>query len=135
MVKKYNYYRQNGNLENMQNNMLETATNMNGIAGINNMNMTEINSANTINTCNTNSEYVNCDECGFNNNSSTFPEDPVYGQSYVPIQQLNQTYKPSVGLQNGTIFPELVSPYKPGQSIAENQYIAMRPNTRREANN
>ena len=46
-----------------------------------------------------------------------------FGQSYVPIQRMNETFTPRVGLKMGTIFPELVSPYVPGQSLAENVYL------------
>ncbi|MGN1351961.1 MAG: spore coat associated protein CotJA [Clostridia bacterium] len=46
-----------------------------------------------------------------------------YGQSYVPIQRMSNTFIPSVGLKMGTIFPELVSPYMPCQSCAEHQYL------------
>jgi len=108
---------------------------MEDIANLNNMNMANINSISNISSCNQNNEYVNCNECGFENGLGTFPENPVYGQSYVPIQNLDQTYKPSVGLQNGTIFPELVSPYRPGQSMAENQYIATTNNNQMQTNN
>ena len=63
-----------------------------------------------------------CD-CGFEEELNGFPNNPMYGQSYVPIQIMGQTFKPSVGLKNGTIYPELVSPYCPNQSIEENEYI------------
>ena len=52
-----------------------------------------------------------------------FPENPMFGQSYVPIQRMDKTFIPSVGLKMGTIFPELVSPYMPGQSQREIEYI------------
>lgn len=52
-----------------------------------------------------------------NNTTSVFPENYLYGHAYTPVQTLNNTYNPEVGLQNGSIFPELVSPYSPGQSI------------------
>ena len=35
----------------------------------------------------------------------------------------NKTFVPCVGLKMGTIFPELVSPYVPCQSIEENAFI------------
>ncbi|MDE5831298.1 MAG: spore coat associated protein CotJA [Clostridia bacterium] len=47
----------------------------------------------------------------------------MYGQSYVPVQVMENTYMPCSGLHKGTIFPELVSEYMPGQSMAEIQYI------------
>lgn len=72
-------------------------------------------------------------DCGCNNNScscgfdddefNVFPEYPMYAQSYVPIQIMDKTFIPSVGLKNGTIFPELVSPYCPNQSVEEIAYI------------
>ena len=63
-----------------------------------------------------------------------FPKNPMYGQSYVPIQYMNKTFKPSVGLRMGTIFPELVYPYVPGQSMKENEWIAS-TNYKREGYN
>ena len=38
---------------------------------------------------------------------------------------MDRTFKPAVGLKMGTIFPELVSPYVPCQSMEEINYIAM----------
>ena len=64
----------------------------------------------------------NC-ECGFDEEERVFPEDPMLGQSYVPIQYMDKTFMPNVGLKMGTIFPELVSPYSPGQSMEEIAYI------------
>lgn len=68
---------------------------------------------------NTNRE--NC-YCGFDDDN-VFPVNPKLGQSYVPIQYMDKTFKPCVGLKMGTLFPELVSPYVPCQSMEENQYI------------
>ena len=59
----------------------------------------------------------------FDEEYNPFPENPVLAQSYVPWQVMDQTFKPHVGLRMGTIFPELVSPYMPGQSMAEIEYI------------
>lgn len=65
----------------------------------------------------------NC-ECGFDNNSdSVFPERPMLAQSYVPIQKMKKVFNPEVGLKMGTIFPELVSPYAPCQSMREIEYL------------
>lgn len=74
--------------------------------------------------CQNNNYNENCD-CGFddNYNDDVFPENPMLGQSYVPIQTMDKTFKPCVGLKMGTIFPELVSPYFPGQSMQEIAYI------------
>ena len=62
-------------------------------------------------------------ECGFNEEDSMFPQNPMLAQSYVPIQTLNKTFTPCVGLKMGTIYPELVSPYVPCQSLEEIAYI------------
>lgn len=71
-----------------------------------------------------NMDMDNC-SCGFEEEFNVFPTNPIYGQSYVPIQILDRTFKPAVGLKNGTIFPELVSPYCPNQSIEEMEFIRM----------
>ena len=61
--------------------------------------------------------------CGFDEENTLFPNNPMLGQSYVPIQYMDKTFKPCVGLKKGTIFPELVSPYFPGQSMQQIDYI------------
>lgn len=61
--------------------------------------------------------------CGFDQGESVFPQNPLLAQSYVPIQTMDKTFTPRVGLKMGTIFPELVSPYAPCQSIEENAFI------------
>ena len=67
-------------------------------------------------------EYDSCD-CGFDEEYSVFPENPMLAQSYVPIQYMDKTFKPHVGLKMGTIFPELVSPYSPCQDMEEMKFI------------
>ena len=67
-------------------------------------------------------DYDSC-SCGFDEEKSVFPENPMLAQSYVPIQYMNKTFKPKVGLKMGTIFPELVSPYFPCQSMEEIEYL------------
>lgn len=64
--------------------------------------------------------------CGFDEQPSPFPSNPMLAQSYVPIQEMNQTFTPQCGLKMGTIFPELVSPYMPCQSMLENEYLKAR---------
>ena len=76
--------------------------------------------------------YDDC-ECGFDEYSS-LPENPVLAQSYVPIQNMGKTFIPCVGLKMGTIFPELVSPYRPGQSMDEIKYLKARNNIREGCN-
>ncbi len=68
-------------------------------------------------------DYQNSCDCGFDEEKNVFPENPMLGQSYVPIQYMNKTFKPNIGLKMGTIFPELVSPYMPGQSMEEIKYL------------
>ena len=66
---------------------------------------------------------MNC-MCGFDTDAdSTFPSNPMLAQSYVPIQKMDKVFAPEVGLKMGTIFPELVSPYYPGQSIQTNEFL------------
>ena len=62
-------------------------------------------------------------ECGFDEEYDVFPANPMLAQSYVPFQYMDKTFKPCVGLRHGTIFPELVSPYEPGQSMEEIAFI------------
>ena len=64
-------------------------------------------------------------ECGFDEEYeiSVFPENPMLAQSYVPWQYMDKTFKPCVGLKMGTIFPELVSPYMPCQSMRVNEFL------------
>lgn len=66
--------------------------------------------------------YDDC-ECGFDEEQNIFPDNPMLGQSYVPIQHMDKTFKPNIGLKMGTIFPELVSPYSSGQSMREIEYL------------
>ena len=62
--------------------------------------------------------------CGFDEEDKLFSSNPMFGQSYVPWHTMNKTFTPEVGLRMGTIFPELVSPYEPCQSMEEIAYIA-----------
>ena len=65
----------------------------------------------------------NCD-CGFDEYKNyQFPENPMLAQSYVPIQTMKKVFNPETGLKMGTIFPELVSPYYPYQSVRELDYL------------
>ena len=64
--------------------------------------------------------------CGFDTEKSVFPMNPMLAQSYVPYQYMDKTFKPCIGLKMGTIFPELVSPYSPGQSMQQIKYIESR---------
>ena len=87
------------------------------------------------NTASNNNCNMNCCEmnnydcgCGFDTEESVFPSNPMLAQSYVPIQTLDKTFTPCCGLKNGTIFPELVSPYEPCDSINFINYLKGRNN-------
>ena len=81
---------------------------------------------NACNDCGVTADYYtgndNACDCGFEE-TNVFPSNPMFAQSYVPIQTMNKTFTPCVGLKMGTIFTELVSPYAPCQSIEENAFI------------
>lgn len=77
------------------------------------------------NDCGCNHNYDNVG-CGFDEDMNLFPSNPMLAQSYVPIQYMDKTFTPCCGLKNGTIFPELVSPYTPGQSMREIEYLKRR---------
>lgn len=76
-----------------------------------------------------------CNNNSFNNNTinmddrlgsigcHSFPTVLRYGNAYVPNQTFRTVYSPLEGLRNGTMFPELVSPYYPNQSLAEVNYL------------
>lgn len=75
--------------------------------------------------------YTSCNSvdecsCGFDDEESFFPSNPMFGHAYVPNQRMTKTFTPSVGLKMGTIFPELVSLYSPNQSIAVIEYLKAR---------
>ncbi len=78
--------------------------------------------------CGCNGGYDNTSSCscGFDEGMNVFPENPMLAQSYVPIQYMDKTFTPLCGLKMGTIFPELVSPYSPGQSMQEINYLRSR---------
>ena len=86
------------------------------------------------NVCSNNNEMADECACGFDEEYDVFPSNPMLAQSYVPIQFMDKTFVPCVGLKHGTIFPELVSPYSPGQSMEEIEFIE-RTNTIKEGCN
>lgn len=87
----------------------------------NNCDKDELETTCCLNIDNIHSNTDSC-SCGFDE-YNVFPENPMYAQSYVPWQIMGDVFKPEVGLCKGTIFPELVSPYYPGQSMEEIEYI------------
>lgn len=58
-----------------------------------------------------------------NNNQGIFPKNAMFGHCYVMNQTLNKTYSPQESLKRGTIFPELFSPYNPGDSLKDIEYL------------
>lgn len=79
------------------------------------------NSCNDIDNCYNDMNYNSC-SCGFDEHSA-FPQNWMYGHAYVPHQKMNKVYTPEIGLKMGTIFPELVSPYCPNQSLEVMNYL------------
>lgn len=79
------------------------------------------NYTNTVSSRNYNS-YSN--ELGNGYSSSTYNAGNTrYGYAYVPTQTFNNVFSPAQGLANGTMFPELVSPYCPNQSLEVMNYL------------
>ncbi len=78
------------------------------------------------NCCGQNNDNTSNCGCGFDEDQNLFPDNPMLAQSYVPMQYLDKTFTPCCGLKMGTIFPELVSPYRPGQSMEEIAYLKAR---------
>ena len=89
-----------------------------------NQNMLEKACKNQSCSCNMINYNESCN-CGFDDDEevNVFPESPMLAQSYVPIQYMDETFKPCVGLDNGTLFPELVSPYAPGDSMKDIEFL------------
>lgn len=58
-----------------------------------------------------------------NNYQGEFPKNAMFGHAYVMNQTLNKTFSPEDGLKHGTIFPELFSPYSPGDSMKEIEFL------------
>jgi hypothetical protein len=51
------------------------------------------------------------------------PVNPMLANAYVPYQYIDETFCPLDSLENGTTFPELVSPYTKNQSQCMIQYL------------
>ena len=82
-----------------------------------------------MNSCRCNNIRNHCnsgiyaDICNENDSTPVFPENYLYGHAYTPNQTMKNIFVPEIGLNNGTIFPELVSPYSPGQSMDFINYL------------
>lgn len=84
------------------------------------------NICNDYNSCsNVATTCPNSSGCGFATSQNVFPSNPMLGQSYVPIQYMDKTFIPRCALKKGSLFPELVSTYYPGQSMMEIDYLKM----------
>ena len=57
------------------------------------------------------------------NNQGNFPKNAMFGHCYVMNQILKNTFTPEEALKKGTIFPELFSPYSPGDSMREIEFL------------
>ena len=67
----------------------------------------------------------NCSCCP--RNCASMPEMPLNPQlanAYVPYQMLDDLFCPNEALENGTAFPELVSPYSKNQSQCIINYLS-----------
>ncbi|MBR2289945.1 MAG: spore coat associated protein CotJA [Clostridia bacterium] len=85
------------------------------------------------NSFNNNNTTINADDelatggttgCAYSRASEySFPSNLRYGSAYVPVQTFRTVYSPEDGLSYGTMYPELVRPYYPNQSMAEMDYL------------
>lgn len=78
---------------------------------------------NSYNMYQNNHSRCSCMNSNNNNNSNSFPNNYLYGHAYTPNQTLGNTFDPQTGLDHGSMFPELVSPYYPGQSMEFIEYL------------
>ena len=89
---------------------------------MNQYSMMDMNNSN-IQSNNLNDVYKDYNNSNNYYNNNVFPNNYLYGHAYTPNQIMRKTFSPEVGLQHGTIFPELVSPYCPGQSMDFINYL------------
>ena len=66
----------------------------------------------------------NCPNCRNCRELPVMPYNPMYANAYVPYQYLDDVFTPCESLENGTTFPELVSPYTKNQSQCIIQYLS-----------
>ena len=67
--------------------------------------------------------YVTEYPCGFEEPYSQFPTNATLAESYIPVQRFEKVFRSCLGLKNGTIFPELVDVYEPGESMDRIKYL------------
>lgn len=65
----------------------------------------------------------NCPMCKMCKEQPVMPNNPMLANAYVPYQYLEDTFCPMESLDNGTTFPELVSPYSKNQSQCLINYL------------
>lgn len=56
-------------------------------------------------------------------NKGNFPKNAMYGHCYVMDQPFQKVYSPDEALKKGTLFAELYSPYSPGDSMREIEFL------------
>ena len=54
---------------------------------------------------------MDCCKCGFEEKYNVFPENPMLGQSYVPIQYMDKTFKPNNVRKNYLKFENIMKEY------------------------
>jgi hypothetical protein len=86
------------------------------------------NNGNFNNFSNSNYNSYNNEFGGGFNSSNYNATNMRYGYAYVPNQAFNNVFTPAQGLANGTMFPELVSPYFPNQSMETMNYLRYNSN-------
>lgn len=77
----------------------------------------------TRNRCNRCTCSCQCNSCRKCRELPAMPTNPMLANSYVPYQYIEEIFEPCEALENGTLFPELVSPYVPGQSQCIIRYL------------
>lgn len=65
-----------------------------------------------------------CNKCRDCEMLPVCPANPKLANSYVPYQYIEDTLCPKESLENGTTFPELISPYSQNQSQCMIQYLS-----------
>lgn len=74
---------------------------------------------------------MECNKCYRNQRTNmminpmiNFTENGMYGYAYVRNQNLGRVLSNEEGLRVGSIFPELIIPYSPGDSLEEINFLA-----------
>lgn len=65
----------------------------------------------------------NCGRCQRFPQIDIMPSNPLLANAYVPFQEADELFCPIDSLENGTTFPELVSPYNKNDSQETINYL------------